>query len=172
MLLRRPFGSRSTRRPRLHLLIVVTLITLVVALWYLLRYQFSDEHDVRWYPPSSNITCNLHEMPCSVELGELGRMQLAIPVEGPIKPLVPLPVEVRLDGIEADKVMVSFEGADMDMGTYRFPLGAESAQHFVGEGQLSICTRESMDWRIRVVLDTDQGKVGSWFDLSVERSLP
>lgn len=172
MLLRRPLWSRSTRRPRLHLLIVVTLVTLVVALWYLLRYQLSDEHDVTWYPPSATITCNLHEAPCSTEIGDAGRVTLAIPVDGPIKPLVILPIEVMLEGIEADRVVVSLAGVDMDMGTYRFPLEAESAQHFVGEGQLSICTRDTMDWRVRVVLENPQGRMGSWFDVAVERNEP
>jgi len=171
MLSRRLPSSRSTRRPRLRLLILVTLVTLAVTLWYLLRHELSDPDPVTWYPPAPT-ACNLHAGPCSTALGEGERLTLEIAVDGKIRPLAPLPLDVAIDGVAASRVSISFEGVDMDMGLNRFALGAGEAGHFHGQGQLGICTNDTMTWRAKVTFDSPRGRLGSWFDIDVERSLP
>ena len=52
--------EEETPRPRmLNLLIGVTLMTIVIALWYLLDYYYLREstHDVTWYPPHKAACC-------------------------------------------------------------------------------------------------------------------
>ena len=103
------------------------------------------------------------------------RLTLAIPVEGDIRPLESLPLEVRIDGVEAQNVRVVFEGVGMDMGEHRFHLDAVQGGEpgrFQGAGQLGICTSERMTWRARVSFDAPRGRLGSTFDLDVERTLP
>ncbi|MBY5925230.1 MULTISPECIES: hypothetical protein [unclassified Halomonas] len=172
---RQSSASRGARRPRLRMLITVTVVTLLVALWYLLRYELGDHQETVWYPAAPG--CDLHQGPCSASLGEGESVSLAIAPDSSIQPLVALPLAVRIDGVAADNVRVSFEGVDMDMGEHRFTLSAEppdenGVSRFIGEGQLGICTRETMVWRARVSFDTPRGRVGSFFDLEVERSLP
>ncbi len=75
-----------------------------------------------------------------------------------------------MDGIQATQVDVDFIGRDMDMGINRFGLTPGSPGHFQGQGQVGICTQSVMPWRARVILDTAEGKVGSWFDFDVIRS--
>jgi hypothetical protein len=35
---------------------------------------------------------------------------------------------------------------------------------------VGVCTQEVMPWRARVILETPDGKLGSWFDFDVKRS--
>jgi hypothetical protein len=160
--------SGAARLPLLHLLITVTLLTLAVALWYLTSYSLRDEAEVRWYPPAAG-GCDLHLAPCTARLGEGAELTLSVASNGPIRALQRLPLEVRVSGVPADAVRVDFVGRDMDMGLHRFPLEAEGEGTFRGLGQVSICTEAIMPWRAKVVVDTPEGRLGSWFDFEVQR---
>lgn len=81
-----------------------------------------------------------------------------------------LPLDVEVDGIEATQVDVDFVGRGMNLGLHRFALTASSPGHFQGQGQVGICTQAVMPWRARVILETEEGKMGSWFDFDVIRS--
>lgn len=159
--------SACVRSPLLRLLIIATLATLGIALWYLLRYAFSDDSDVRWVAPAS--ACDIAQGPCSTPLGDGRRLTLAMQSEGPVRALETLPLAVSLEGSEMKGAVVSFEGLDMDMGLHRFPLAADG-QVYRGEGQVALCTDDVMDWRARVVVDTPEGRLGSWFDFQVVKS--
>lgn len=160
-------SAGAARPPLLRLLIIFTLLTLVVALWYLTRYSLRDDADVHWYPPDAQ--CDLHAAPCTASLGQDITLRLAVASEGPIRALERLPLEVNLAGISAESVRVDFVGRDMEMGLHRFPLEAIGDGVFRGEGQVAICTEAVMPWRAKVVVDTPQGRLGSWFDFDVTR---
>lgn len=157
----------TTRPPLLRLLIIATLLTLAVALWYLFRYSLQDEEEVRWTPPSR--ACDLQAGPCTTTLAEGVSLTLDVAGDAPVRALEVLPLRVRLDGLTADAVVVTFEGRDMDMGLHRFPLQAAGDGLFRGEGQVAICTEAVMPWRAKVVVDTPRGRLGSWFDFTVVR---
>ncbi|MDR9439695.1 MAG: hypothetical protein RI841_09395 [Halomonas sp.] len=161
-------STGAARPPLLHLLIIVTLLTLAVALWYLTRYSLRDEAGVHWHPPEE-VRCDLHAAPCTASLGQDIALRLAVESDGPIRALERLPLEVRLTGIPAESARVDFVGRDMDMGLHRFPLEAVGDGVFRGEGQVAICTEAIMPWRAKVVVDTPQGRLGSWFDFEVMR---
>ncbi|MGM0983069.1 MAG: hypothetical protein ACQEXG_06535 [Pseudomonadota bacterium] len=161
-------SAGAARPPLLQLLIAITLVTLAIALWYLTRYTLQDEAGVQWYPPGET-SCDLHLAPCTVPLGQDVSLRLTIAAEGPIRALERLPLEVRLAGIQAESVRVDFVGRDMDMGLHRFPLEAVGGGVFRGEGQVAICSEAVMPWRAKVVMDTPQGRLGSWFDFEVTR---
>lgn len=159
--------SSCVRSPLLRLLIIATLATLGIALWYLLRYAFSDDGDVHWVSPS--VACDLSLGPCTTSLGDSRQLTFAIQTEGPIQPLEILPLAVSVEGGEVSAAVVSFEGVDMDMGLHRFPLTADGGI-FRGDGQIALCTEDVMDWRARVVVDTPEGRLGSWFDFQVVKN--
>lgn len=158
----------SSGFPILRVLTLMTCIALAACGWYLLSHLVRGDEEVTWFAAPAD--CNLHEAPCSAALGEHGRVTLGIDVRGHIEALQLLPLNVHLDGIEADSAEVDFIGREMDMGLHRFPLTARSSQTFAGIGQVGICTQKVMPWRARVIIDTPQGKMGSWFDFDVTRS--
>lgn len=161
-------STGAARPPLLRLLIILTLLTLAMALWYLTRYSLRDEAGVHWHPPAE-VHCDLYAAPCTARLGQGIALHLAVESDGPIRALKRLPLEVRLTGIPAESARVDFVGRDMDMGLHRFPLEAVGGGVFRGEGQVTICTEAIMPWRAKVVVDTPQGRLGSWFDFEVAR---
>lgn len=154
--------------PALKVLILVTGLALAACTWYVFANWLRDDGDVTWFSPSTN--CDLHAHPCSAMLGDKGRITLAVETDGRIEALEILPLEVHIEGIDAHHVSVDFIGRDMDMGVHRFGLTAAAPGHFHGQGQVGICTQAVMPWRARVILDTPEGKLGSWFDFDVIRS--
>ncbi|WP_027965794.1 hypothetical protein [Halomonas halocynthiae] len=153
--------------PQMRLLVIATLITLGLALWYLLRYALDADTDVRWVPPTG--TCDISQGPCSTPLGDGKQLIFSMQSDGPIHALTLLPLVVELEGGSATAAVVRFEGLDMDMGLHRFPLTA-MGDIFQGEGQIALCTEDIMDWRARVIVDTPDGRVGSWFDFQVVKN--
>ncbi|GAB2789381.1 hypothetical protein GCM10027040_14520 [Halomonas shantousis] len=156
----------KTRSPLLNLLILVTLATMVVALWYLADYYIhGSNQDITWYPP--NGSCDLMHEACSAELGLHSRLTFG--VDGELRPMAPIELSVRLEGIEAQDVFVEFIGRNMNMGLNRFHLEPQDGGVFHGVGQLGICTDNVMPWRAQVVVETSQGRKGSWFDFDLRR---
>ena len=156
-----------TRPPLLRLLVLFTLGTVAVALWFLASHLLRDAGQVHWYPEAPG--CELSAGPCLAELGNERRLALDLGVRGEIRALQRLPLEVALDGVDAQRVVVDFVGRDMDMGLHRFPLQDAGDGLFHGEGQVAICTEAVMSWRAKVVVDTPRGRLGSWFDFTVVR---
>ncbi|EHA17127.1 hypothetical protein HAL1_02997 [Halomonas sp. HAL1] len=154
--------------PALRVLILVTGLALAACAWYAFAHWLHRDSDVTWFPPAAS--CNLHTAPCSATLGDKGRITLHVQASGRIDALEVLPLEVEVDGVTATQVDVDFVGRDMDLGLHRFALSAGAPGHFQGQGQVGICTQTIMPWRARVILDTAEGKVGSWFDFDVIRS--
>ncbi|QOR40542.1 hypothetical protein HNO52_19960 [Billgrantia diversa] len=162
--------SGQSRFPRLRLMMLATLLTLCVALWYLAAHLLRGESDVDWY--LATLPCDLHRGACSASLGEGRTLTLNVDVPGDIHALELLPLAVRVDGVEVQSASVDFIGRDMDMGLNRFPLSEQDEGRFEGVGQVPICTESVMPWQAQVVVQTPDGRLGSRFDFTVERSLP
>ncbi|MGC3873892.1 hypothetical protein ACPF7Z_11550 [Halomonas sp. GXIMD04776] len=154
------------RFPLLQVLMTATLIILVIAVWYALNETLrGGGKDIAWYP--SETSCDLHRDACHAQLGEHGDLRLAL--EREIAPLEPVIIDVWLQNIEAERVVVMFDGRDMDMGINRFVLDDVGDGHFRGLGQFGVCSLEVMPWRIKVLVESAQGRLGSWFDIDVQR---
>jgi len=151
-------------------MILATLLTLSVALWYLLTHVVRDGTDVDWY--LATLPCELHQVGCSAHLGEGRSISLQVDSPGGIRALETLPLAVEVAGVSANAVSVDFVGRDMDMGLHRYPLRQQDNGRFEGVGQVPICTESVMHWQAEVVVETPQGRLGSRFDFTVERSVP
>ncbi|MBF7053585.1 hypothetical protein IOC61_09625 [Halomonas sp. KAO] len=162
--------TTASRPPLLRLLVLLTLGTVAIALWFLVSHLLRDIGQVRWYPESPE--CQLSSGPCLARLGEERQLTLDLGVRGEIRALQRLPLEVSLQGVKAERVMVDFVGRDMDMGLHRYPLSLGADGHYRGEGQIPICTEAVMPWRARVVIETADGKLGSGFDFEVRGDAP
>jgi hypothetical protein len=154
--------------PALKVLILITGLALAACTWYVFANWLRDDSDVVWFSPNAN--CDLHTGPCSATLGAKGQITLTIGANGRIEALDILPLEVEVNGLSPSQVTVDFIGRNMDMGLHRFGLTAAASGRFHGQGQVGICTLEVMPWRARVILETPEGKLGSWFDFDVIRS--
>ncbi|OLO06302.1 hypothetical protein BTW08_18305 [Salinicola sp. MH3R3-1] len=155
--------EEETARPRmLNLLIGVTLMTIVIALWYLLDYYYLREstRDVTWYPPAQG--CVLLEGGCHAGLGIDSSLAFALQQahddEGT------LTFEVRVHGRAPQAVTVQFIGRDMAVESRRLSLQDKGDGLFVGRGSLGLCSAHVDAWRAQVVVLSDHGLRGSWFD--------
>lgn len=158
----------AARIPLLKGLILVTGLALAALSWYAFSHWLRDDADITWYSPAPG--CDLHSAPCSATLGDKGQLSFAVDVDGRIEALEILPLNVSVEGVETNTVKVDFIGRDMDMGLHRFMLDATGDGRFYGQGQVGICTQAVMPWRARVIVDTPNGRIGSWFDFDVIRS--
>ncbi len=95
--------------------------------------------------------CDLNQGACEAVTGS-GRVTLSI-APRPIRPLKPLQAEVRLQGIEAERVALLFTGVDVDMGRLFYPLERVDEGYFAGQVSLSICSKGHMTWQALVVID-------------------
>lgn len=158
----------TSRFPLLNVLILVTGLALAALGWYAFSHWLRGDTDTTWYPPEPG--CDLHSAPCTASLGKHGQMTFAVDADGRIEALEILPLDVSVEGVEATAVKVDFVGRDMDMGLHRFALDATGKGRFHGHGQVSVCTQAVMPWRARIIVETPEGRLGSWFDFDVLRS--
>lgn len=159
-------STSTSRPPLLRLLVLFTLGTVVVALFFLVSHQLRDVGQVRWYPEAPG--CELSAGACQAALGDGRWLTLDLGVRGRVRALQHMPLEVSLEGVDAERVVVDFVGHDMDMGLHRYPLSAGDDGRYRGVGQIPICTEAVMSWRARVIVETADGKLGSGFDFEVE----
>lgn len=163
-------NTNKPRFPGLRLMILATLLTLSVALWYLLTHVVRGGADVDWY--LATLPCELHQTGCSADLGEERSVSLQVDSPDGVRALELLPLAVHVAGVPVSAVSVDFVGRDMDMGLHRFPLSKQDNGRFEGFGQVPICTESAMRWQAEVIVETPEGRLGSRFDFTVERSVP
>lgn len=104
--------------------------------------------------------CNLRAGPCTTKLADGGSISFSIEPRT-IPALAPLALTVQLDGIDARKVEVDFSGTDMFMGFNRIALHRQSQRRYVGQGALSVCVRNAMEWEAKVLVETATGSVSA-----------
>lgn len=106
--------------------------------------------------------CDLRAGSCTSKLPGGARISLAIKPES-IPVIRPLRLDVKIEGIDADKVEVDLAGVDMNMGFNRVALEREGAGMFSGVGSLSVCVRDRMEWEARVLITTGKGVLAAPF---------
>lgn len=94
--------------------------------------------------------CNPAAAPCSAALPDGGRLDFSI-APNPIRPLLPLNLVVMLNGAQADRVDIDFDGTQMSMGQNRVALSG-SDSHFSGQAMLPVCVTGSMEWSATIRL--------------------
>jgi len=154
------------RSPLLNLLTLVTLVTVLVAAGYLADYYLRDSRDdVIWYPPS--MYCDLREGPCRADIGLNGTLRFEM--HGDFASYEPLTLDVQTSGIDVQSATVEFLGRDMNTGLTRVELEEVADNHFRGVGELRPFNETVMPWRAQVILETSEGRKGSWFDFDIHR---
>ncbi len=108
--------------------------------------------------------CDLNKQSCSVNMGEVS-MTLDIQPR-PVRSLVPLNYQLRINGTTASKVMINLQGSEMFMGINQTELTPVENKpgDFIGKGELAVCTTGEMLWRLTVSAETAAGPLTTWFE--------
>lgn len=101
--------------------------------------------------------CRLDRQVCSAALPGGGRVEMALEPR-PVPTSGPMRVIVTVEGAQAERVTVDFEGVDMNMGLHRLPLAAADGRH-VGETTLPVCVTGRMVWQATVMLEVGRKNV-------------
>lgn len=169
-----PARAKKKYNP-LHFFAVVTLLGILVAIWYVTGYL--HEHpagNVTWYSPEA---CELPGPACSASLGQGHSLTFDLQTDNP-RPLELLPISVQLSGYseaELDKLQleVDLQGRDMYMGYNRTPMTHEGNGRFTATPLLSLCTEDRMIWRASILINQEgfslKPTYGSYFDFTVTR---
>jgi len=113
-------------------------------------------------------TCDMHNAVCEARFNNGGRLQLSINPR-PIKPMTQLELEVRLSNMDAQQVLVDFQGIGIDMGFYRPELTRINDSLFSGQASLSVCTLDKMLWQATAIIKSDKGVMVAPFRFEVEQ---
>lgn len=165
--------QRKTTNP-ITLLILVTLASILLAIWYVTGYLNQQQNDkVTWYAAAS---CQLPQEVCSAQLTGQQQLTFTLHNQQP-KPLEHLPVSVQLTGyspaeLENLQLEIDLQGRDMYMGYNRTLMQHQGNGLFTANPILSICTEDIMVWRASVLINnitaSTPSTYGSYFDFTVQ----
>jgi hypothetical protein len=93
-------------------------------------------------------------------------MTVSLSLKGPVRPLTPFAVTVRLEGTETigtPRVAVTFSMVGMYMGSNRFDLRQQTPTTWQGRAMLPVCGSGRTDWRIAVEVGGEPISVAEFF---------
>ena len=105
-------------------------------------------------------SCDLRAGPCLSPLPDGGSVSLSVEPRS-IPVVQPLRFEVRVDGLEVNRVEIDFSGVDMNMGFNRPALEKQQGGLFTGNGMLPVCVRDAMEWEAKVLMHTERGLISA-----------
>jgi len=168
-----PTAAKHKNPYPVNLLILVTLVGILLAVWYVTGYLNEKQDDqVTWYSASS---CQLPQDTCLVKLENPKQLTFTLNKAEP-RPLETLPLSVELKGysdaeLENLQVEIDLQGRDMYMGYNRTLMEYQGFGRFTANPILSICTEEIMVWRASVLINNtaqeQPATYGSYFDFTV-----
>jgi hypothetical protein len=113
-------------------------------------------------------TCDVHNATCEARFNNGGSLLFSMNPR-PIKPLTQLELQVQLSNMNAQQVLVDFQGIGIDMGFYRPELKSNNDSLFSGQASLSVCTLDKMLWQATVIVKSEKGVMIAPFRFEVEQ---
>ncbi|MBS3917058.1 MAG: hypothetical protein KGZ31_05140 [Sulfuritalea sp.] len=95
--------------------------------------------------------CRLDLQTCTSALPGGGRLLVALETES-AQAASPMRITVSLEGAQADRAEVGFQGVDMNMGLHVLPLAAAGAGRYTGVTTLPVCVTGRMVWQATILL--------------------
>jgi hypothetical protein len=136
--------------PILAALLLLLLISLAGRFFWRGIWVFDSKPEAREgvmeitrLPPSD---CDLNRESCRIELPGGGMLTAELSPR-PLAALQPLTARLTLQGIPAEKVLLTFSGVNMDMLFDPAPLQESAPGQFIGQAALPICVTGPMRWR-------------------------
>lgn len=100
---------------------------------------------IKWYQ-STTKQVSLDEY-CLVSTKPCDQQEISVVADKDIShPLIPTTVNVDWPDMDADSLMMTLEGYEMEMGKALFKLNKTEAGSFAGQVILPVCTTEAMTW--------------------------
>jgi len=127
-------------------LILIILVTLI-AFGYLYKYFFQAA--VTHHVKVDN--CQISESSCSVLIDENRSLTIDISPKGMV-PTKIMDINVHLKGFKVDKVLINFEGIEIDHNLPAYHFNETSNGHFNTKGLITFCTLDSMHWWANLVI--------------------
>ncbi|WP_456268988.1 hypothetical protein M1D97_01565 [Kushneria sp. AK178] len=146
----------------LNTLVVVTLITVTVAITYLGYYYVGagSRSKVTWF--AAELECRPLEERCFTALGRFGEMNTRWHYRDG-----QLSVDTTLAGLDADRVTARLEKTGSHGGSTTTTLVATAPGHYRGTFDAALCRGDTHRLRGSLVVMTSRGMLGSWYDLSL-----
>ena len=122
-------------------------MVLLVAFGYSYKYFFQEvvTHHIKVHD------CQISESPCSVFIGENRSLTIDVLPRG-IVPTKIMDINVNLKGFNADKVLINFEGIEIDHNLPAYRFDETSSGHFNTKGLITFCTLDTMHWWANLVI--------------------
>ncbi len=95
--------------------------------------------------------CQISKSSCSISIGEGKLLTIDILPRGMI-PTEIMEIDVHLKGVDADKVMINFEGVEIDHNLPSYSFDEINNGHFNTKGIITLCTLRSMHWWANLVV--------------------
>ncbi len=147
-------------------LLIFLLIGLFAVLFYLSLPFLSAEKINTLAKTEQN--CDLHQKTCRAFFNQTQSVEFSItPKIIPV--LKSLDLKVKLNHIQAQKVVMEIEGLNMDMGFNRVALIKQEDQSYQGKTILPSCMMEQMKWQARVLIQTKKGQLIAPFYFQTEK---
>lgn len=138
----------------------------LVVIGYFSSHYTQDSKEVIYLGTVSS--CNPLKVKCRITKENVG---LVFYLPSNVEYLKPFQVEITSDGInnsDIDKVTVTFEMSDMDMGQNQFVLKPRGSI-YSGEAVLPVCVTGRVDWTARVDVITEDRVYQAIFKFSVAK---
>ncbi len=158
-----PVSSSQTPSLRwLNTLVIVTLMTVTVAIAYLGYYYVGagNSSQVTWFAPE--LDCRPLDERCFTALGRFGRMQAQWHYQDG-----QLSVDMVLGGLGARQVRAQLEESGTHRGNVDMALVPVSPGRYRGTFDLAGCKVANQRVRGSLVVTTTRGVLGSWYDLTL-----
>lgn len=143
----------------------IVVIGLLIAILAVVGYKLSPTRNQNADVTLPLASCSPALQPCTMTLPN-GRTLDFLIEPRPVKPLQPLQLKVIVEGTEAQRIDIDFNGTDMDMGYNRVSLTRD--QHgFSGQAMLPVCVTGTMTWTATVLLTTPTQRIAVPFHFVV-----
>jgi hypothetical protein len=159
----KPTQHVPARAPSRRLLVDLVIV-LAIALVGVVTWKLQPRADLTLAVPA----CDLNLQTCIVDLPQGARLELGVEPR-PIPTLRPIMLDMRLSGIEPEKVEVDFAGVRMNMGFNRPELTAAGQGRYAGQATLPVCVTGAMEWQATALLHTAAGTVSVPFRFEAGR---
>lgn len=153
-----------TRNSLIQIGSIAVLLAVLVAMYFMPDfYRDRQEAHVDFIAPKP---CEVGREICVAER-QGQRLVFTINAEV-IQSYTPLDIAVWLEGFDADRVTVDFQGVDMFMGINRLELQPQPDGSYSGSWELPGHGTYEMVWRAKVFVYQGDKVMGSWFDFGAK----
>lgn len=152
--------GNTLRSPLLNRLTMVTLLTIVVAIGYLIGYYVRGAmfNSTTWY--HAPYACSPFKAPCSVALGQAGHMVMQFTRDEHHQ----LNVQVDPGTFPATRLSAIVEHREFSSESRTVVLAKQADGLYHAERIALACTYPESRWRISIVAEAPERTLGTWYD--------